>query len=314
MIYRDEARRIEGVWNKTQDFTSDRHIIAYADNLADLEKWLQATPRRWNSNESVKNQAEDKWDLKAGWKGAVGMAKDGWSEGAQDLDARLQAIMPSSGRMARYGYSVVGSSPNVGRFLRGNPNNMKRRAKKTFGSSPVFHIVVNGNASCMVRGDQMRNYGTALVGLIDRMENTGRRVHLDVLYALKENDYRVACGWNVKRASEHIDLAAVAFSLAHPAAFRRLGFAMLERTPKAAESYGYGYCADILPVDLPDQDGADSAMLLDGVNHEPGRCNSPEDALRLAIEQLNKAAVIAGHSTPDCPLIDDAEMFAALDH
>ena len=312
MIYRDEARRIKGVWNKSIEFTSDRHVIAYAENgLSDLEQWLSKTGAKWRCNSSRSNGASRSWDLDAGYDGATRMAKDGWSEGARDLDHRLQAIMPASGREARWGYSVAGSSPNVGRYLRGNPNNMRTRKRKTAGAAPVFHIVYNGSASCMITGEQMANYGTALVGLIDRLENSGRRVMLDVLYVTHAHDsgpvFRLACGWNVKKANEPIDLAAVAFSVAHPAAFRRLGFAMLERCPQESETYGYGHCADILECDVPDP--TPGTMLLDGVNHEPGRCNSPEDALRLACEQLCKAAVLAGHATVDQPLIEIDDIF-----
>jgi hypothetical protein len=52
-------------------------------------------------------------------------------------------------------------------------------------------------------------------------------------------------------------------------------------------------------------------LLIDGVGHSPRRCNNPKDALRFAIEQINKAAVLAGHATPDQPLIpEDEELFA----
>lgn len=309
MIVLDETRAVKGVWNKSVEYTSKKHFRAYGDSLADVVKWLNETPKRWTANSSDKGTKKaQSWDLNAGYQGALKMAAEGWKEGAQDLDARLQAIIPSAGRMGRYGHGVTGSSVSIGRFVTGNPNCMRTRRKRVAGSAPVLHLVINLVASCAVTAQQMANYGTALVGLIDRLENTGKRVQLDAIMVMKLNDYRGAIGWNVKQASEHVDLAEVAFSIAHPAAFRRLGFAMMERMPKEAECYGYGYSSDIKPEDMIDP--VEGAMLIDGVNHEPRRCNTPEDALRLAAEQLCKAAVLAGHATVDCPLIDMDELFA----
>lgn len=310
MIYRDEKRAVKGVWNREADWTAQRHIRIFADNLADVEQWLKDTPAKWAGTASRTTGSSESWDLNTGYNAAMKLAKEGWGEGAKDLDARLQTIIPAAGREGKWGYAVSGSSVNVGRFVTGHPKDMRNSRKRVSGSAPVYHLVVNLSATCNVGAQQMANYGTALVGLIDRLENTGKRVRLDVVSVghLRGNA-RLAFGWNVKHASEHIDLAAVAFSIGHPAAFRRIGFAMMERSPKNIESSGYGHSADLLPADLIDEQDYNGAMLIDGVNHGYRRCNSTEDALRYAVEQLNKAAVLAGHSTIDDPLIDDLELF-----
>lgn len=307
MIYRDEAASFNGVWNRTNHFTARRHVMAFADGgLPEAVDYIERNPRRWTSESSRGNPASQSWDLKAGFDGAKKLANEGWEAGVEALDDALHAIIPAAGREARWGWSQVGTSANVGRYLHGHPKSMRSKRKHTMGSAPVLHLVVNTNASCMVTGKQMANYGAAIVGLIDRLENTGKRVHLDLIYSLWENrETLLTVGWNVKRSSEHVDLAAVAFSIGHPAAFRRIGFAMIERSPVEIENYGYGYCTDLIRSSLPDAN--DATMLIDGVNHEPTRCNEPKDALRFAIEQLNKAAVLAGHATIDQPLINEEE-------
>ena len=268
-----------------------------------LHRWLDATPKRWGGQGStLANNRE--WCLGASWEDALTMAKEGWRDGVSLISAKLNAVVPATVRVPRWGYAESGSSVSVGRFLTGHPKNMRSRRKRESGSAKVLHIVVNGNASCAVTGEQMANYGVALVGLINRLERSGRRVHLDVCYAaaLKGNT-RASYGWTVKTPGQPIDLSAVAFSIGHPAAFRRLGFAMMERMPKECESLGYGFAADIQEEDLIRP--VRGAMLIDGVNHEPKRCANEKDALRLAIEQINKAAVLAGHATVDVPLIRD---------
>lgn len=312
MIYRDEKRTLSGVFNRTSDFVSQRHIVMFGDNLNDVGDYITKEPKKWSSDAAKLNPASAKWDLAAGYDGAMAMAKDGWHEGVEMIDTALQAITPSSGREARWGWAQTGGSVSIGRYITGHPKCMRNRRKKAMGSAPVLHIAVNVVASCMVQAEQMANYGASIVGLIDRLENMGKRVHLDVVMVTKLlGDTRLSVGWNVKRASEPVDLSAVAFAVAHPASFRRLGFAMMERAPDEIRSSGYGMCCDVIAEDLPDY--SEGTMLVDGINHEYNRCNTPKDALRLAIEQLNKASVIAGHTTVDQPLIDEEEWLADLE-
>jgi hypothetical protein len=280
--------------------------------MDDVQQWLRDTPKKWSSNASRDKAAKDSWDLGIGYDGSLKTAHEGWSEGVELIDQALQAIIPSTGREARWGWGVTGGSVSVGRYLTGHPKTMRNRRKKQMGTAPVLHLIVNGVASCAIKAKQMMNYGAAIAGLIDRLENMGRRIHLDfVMVTCANSTNRLSVGWNVKRASEPMDLSRVAFALAHPAAFRRIGFAMIERSPTEFRDYGYGYCADAQPLDVPDF--TDGTMIVDGVMHEPNRCNTPKDALRLAIEQINKAAVVAGHATPEQPLIDEDDWLHDLE-
>lgn len=315
MIYRDETvAPIKGTVNRSSNWEATRHVLAYGDSLGDAVQWLKDRGEIWTTADGqgsrFNSHGSKTWDRGADYPKALELADHGWEEGMSLIDTALHAIIPAAGREARWGWGVTGGSVSVGRFLTGHPKSMRSRRKKEAGAAPVLHIVVNTVASCAINSDQMVNYGAAITGLIDRLETAGRRVHLDCVMVTRANKgIRLSVGWNVKRASEHVDLSQIAFSLAHPAAFRRIGFAMMERTAADVYTGGYGQCADALPCDVPDF--TDGTMLIDGVNHQPSRCNSPKDALRLAIEQINKAAVMAGHATIDQPLIpEDEELFA----
>lgn len=304
MLYKDwRDVRIAGVYSRTEDWTAERQIIAFADSMGDAEHWLRSTPAQWEIKASTCVGPKRGWDLSAGYAGALALARDGWQEGVEMIDTALQALVPSSGHEARWGWSQTGGTVSVTRFLSGHPKCMKNRRKKQSGSAPVLHIVVNIATACSVKSEQMANYGAALTGLIDRLESTGKRVQLDCITVANCNDIRVSVGWTVKQSSEPVDLSQVAFSIGHPASLRRLHFAMMERCSNDAESAGYGYSADALFCDVPNT--TEATMVVDGVNAEPHRCLTPMDALRYAIEQLNKAAVIAGHATIDQPLIDE---------
>jgi hypothetical protein len=306
MLYKDwRSVRIAGVYNRTEDWTAERQIVAFADSMADAEHWLATTAAKWAIKASTCVAPKTGWDLNAGYAGALKLAREGWHEGVEMIDTALQAILPAAGQEGRWGYSQTGASLSISRYLTGNPKCMRSRRKKQMGTAPVLHIVVNVAAACAVKSEQMANYGAALTGLIDRLESTGKRVQLDCVTVANCNDIRLSVGWTVKRASEPVDLSQVAFSIGHPASLRRLHFAMMERCHNDAESAGYGYSADALFCDVPDC--TEATMVVDGVNAEPERCMNPMDALRYAIEQLNKAAVIAGHTTPDQPLINEED-------
>lgn len=262
--------------------------VYFGDNLADVVRWIEETPRVWGQHTSKEEGRGEKWDLGVGYHGALALAKDGWSEGAQNLFDNLRATPAPTGKEARFRYDVAGELPDVARFLSGDPMNMRGKGKVK-GRAPVLHVAVNGTASGGTSAKCLANYGAALVAMVDRLEASGRRVELDVLSCgIHNNDFGYSMGWNVKKASEPVDLAAIAFSIAHPASFRRIGFAIIERMPKECESYGYGKCGGISANHLPDP--AANIFLLDGIGHRPDDCATMEKAIVFAAKQINKAA------------------------
>jgi hypothetical protein len=266
------------------------------DSLPDLERWLEANPAVWSAGSSTSAGRGESWDLGAGWAGSLMMAKTGWSEGAALVRQIALSVMakPSSEREPRWGYDVAGDLPDVGRFMAGRPDNMRRR-RQTHGRAPIVTICVNQSVSGSTSAVAFRNFGAALLAMIDQIEHTGRRVELFTGFAgIMRNGAHVTALTRVKGADEPVDLGALAFGTAHPAFFRRLGFAILERTPKAMESWGYGQCGDWLDnTDLIE--GPETALYIDGLGHgNNNRCSDIKGAMALAMEQINRAAVKQG--------------------
>jgi hypothetical protein len=251
--------------------------VWFGDSLPDVEAWLQSAPRIWRQNSSRTNSARHDWDLGAGWDGALRMAKTGWEEGVRKIDVAARQIVPTA-RTASFSYDVAGEFPDVSRFCAGDPMHMRSR-KHDKAHRPVVHLVVNVCCSGSVAAQHFVNYGAAVAGLVDQLENAGRRVELDVIGVNGHNGRgRTVCGWKVKRAEDHLDLSAVAYSIAHPAAFRRLMFAMWERTPLSLECSGYGSVQKVTEQDA-EAIGAVGALILDGVG---------ESANGVSVEELNR--------------------------
>jgi hypothetical protein len=265
------------------------------DSLGDLERWLQTNERNWSQTSSTKPRAGQSWDLGADWNDTLRMAHQGWPEGAELVRLAALSVMaqPSSERSAKWGWDVAGDLPDVGRFMAGRPDNMRRR-KADSGAKPIVTICVNQSVSGGTPASSFKNYGAALLATIDQIEHAGRRVELWSGTAGIFGKTHLSALTRIKGADEPVDLGALAFAIAHPVFYRRVGFGIMERTPRTMERGGYGSCADFTgPTDLID--GPDDALMIDGLGHgSASRCSTVKGAVELACEQINEAAAKAG--------------------
>ena len=255
------------------------------NDLPELVHWLSTEPKRWRSQTSSREMPSKGWDLHVGYAGALKLARDGWEEGVRNLHA-LSALVPNQTLVTRE-YSMAGDFPDVPRYLAGDPFNMVKRGKER-APKPTITIAVNTRISCAIDSQQAANFGAALVALVDRLESRGTRVELLGLLSTNVTRRRMCLSWTIKRAEDHLDLSAVAFSYAHPAMFRRLGFAAMERMPAETEDRGYGLDGGVSVEDFVDV--APGALLIGGLNRSPGRCKTMSDALAFAKKQINLAA------------------------
>lgn len=263
----------------------ERRWTVYATSLAGLVHWLKTTETTWQCKSSQEEERGYSWDLNAGWQGALELAEKGWSEGVGQL-AGVAAQLPATERIAKEKLCVAGYMPDVGRFLQGEPQHMRRKGG-SIAHRPVVSLVVGTGGTANVTAQQMMNYGRAILAIIDQIEATGRRVEVTAVWTSRGvSDARATVSWTVKAAEDPVDLSALAFSLAHPAAMRRLGFAAYERS-SLRTSYGYGATTNAQPDDLLHNE--DEALFLPGLTTSGSRANTYEQALELAVEQINRA-------------------------
>lgn len=270
------------------------------ESLPELFRFLDTTPRKWRQSSSEHKPADRAWDLEAGWEGAMQLARTGWAEGAAAIQEAAMAATgrPVTDREPHWGFDVAGDLPDVGRFMAGVPDNMRRR-RKTVGRAPIVTIALGVGTSGSTSGLAMANYGAALAALIDRLEAGGRRVELYAISAVTQGK-RIAISVRLKGAEEPLDLAALAFGVGHPAMLRRIIFAARERAPW--EFASYGSTARVTPEDLIDPQPGTLAVT--GVDGDAYRCKTMDGALSLAIEQINNAAWSQGVMEPGEKLVE----------
>jgi hypothetical protein len=239
---------------------------------------------------SVNHQETEVWDLSLGWKGAMSCYTGGWAEGASKAlelaDTLAPKPMASRTTLQR---SVVGAFPNVGAHLAGAPNAMYRVSSKQATGRPYVHLWAPISYSARVEAETAFNRGCAIVAVVDALESAGCRVKVTLVRSstVDESD-RLYMRFMVKDYGDPLDIDQLMFTAAHPAFFRRIAFALQERsehaTARSATRSGYGSPIGIDAEDCP-EDGNEVRVILPHLEAQGGN-GTPESYLRQMVECL----------------------------
>lgn len=262
------------------------------ESLRELGEFVRNTPRVWRVNHSLTNPADKSWDLGAGFEGAVNMAINGWIEGAERVQEALKAF-PAKTPKPDTRTDVYGFRPHVPRFCAGAPDSMIRHANTAeTGAGAVLTLIVPLNAQASTGAESMANFGIAVAQYVNQLETDGTRVELIGCICnnweyLNPKSLRHSFSWTIKNADQPLDLAVIAFAIGHPAMWRRLGFAVMERTPiKESRQYAYSQIpateADIINAPV-------GSVILNGMQEADKHARAPEAALAYVSKQIQTA-------------------------
>lgn len=259
--------------------------VRFGDSVDEVVRYLRATPRCWDIQHSVTSNPGREWTFNLRYEEALQLALKGWPDGTDRLANGVKAMPPPQSTHHKRQHDVGGDFPDVPRYLSGYPDNMVRRGRIT-GQKPVIHMVIHPMTNSGVTAYEFLTMGTAMALVIDQLEASGRRVELDVAFLRKLPYVNSLEGWKLKRADDHLDFGALAFSLAHPASSRRLAFGLRERTSRRQQTDGYGYSMDIGPEHLSLID-AENALC---INMSYSSCKDTRSAVRSLTSIINRAA------------------------
>lgn len=282
------------------------------DSLAELKDWLfegagrmevvDADPlsfaSRVGGHSSVKDGKGMEWDLCAGWEGACAMATgSGWEEGAEKIRVILDGIeayspeveeeAPTQGFSFEYGEE--GDEFDVGALLSGDDRPwLETRFEST---KPIVRILVDVGASAGVAAQAMLGRGCVMAAVASKLERLGYGVQIFIGHSGKgheSSDRHHACTVRIKDSDERVDEGTLAFWMAHPAAFRRLAFRMIEASHADWLGSGYG---------MPRQLQSDDFDLISPSAHlnraqKEGWGNDPRKAADATLKLVNE--VLAG--------------------
>lgn len=263
--------------------------VLYAfDSLAETARYIEDTRPTWHSRNSRDNDPSADWDLNAGYAGAWTMAREGWIDGAKRAQKALKAFAPATPKPALRN-DFYGHMPNVPRFCAGAPDSMIRHTpdpRAGFGRTLTLYVPII--CSWYQEAQNIANFGLGLAQYINQLETDGVRVEVYACASgtTTSDNKRVCYSVRVKRAEQPLDLAVLAFAIGHPAMFRRIIFALMERSA-TKQCSGYTIPADFVLKDAINP--PPGAVVLNGVNNANTVAATPESALAYIEERIEAA-------------------------
>jgi len=237
-------------------------IKVHYDTIPDLMEYLDTFPAHRPGGRSVTSLATASWDFKAGWDGAVSLSMTGWRAGTADIMSKVKDIQNrDTTERGGFMWDVTGEILDVGAYCMGEPEHWLQPMEVE--SAPIFRICVNICCSCNVTADQFKNRGAAIIALVEKLQESGGIVELDVV--MVDNGAKGSGGTEARRmgrveawhhfGASPLDVDMASFAIGHPAYFRRLMFGVIEVATKATGGCGiYGSVGDLKQIEAEQYD------------------------------------------------------------
>jgi hypothetical protein len=229
------------------------HVVApqgWWQLLNKVENRDKVTPCK-GAGDASQRPGEDRWSG-GSWHGALRMMRDGWKEGAQQVDAIMDTLPDAEALADAWNLEAAGRFPCVPAFLSGDPECMWQTSEMD-GTKQRVCLIISACYNCGITADEVLRYGAAVGATLRALEAAGHGV---AIYSIdKGSEYRgdaVAQACIVRDFGEPLDTSVVAFAF-HPAFLRRILFANRELTEDWASrglaNHGYGHARE---ADLAD--------------------------------------------------------------
>lgn len=227
--------------SKADAKASNRQSCIRFDSYAEYVEYAQGPKSANNAHKDSSRHDNGKdWDLGLGWDGAVQCAQQGWSEVRSDIEGIASEVSTRVGNLMRdefgFEFDVTGTTVDVGRMMSGEPECMIQPVMQQVPrDSPVVTVVVEACVSASMSADTYLKRGATILALLDVLRIIG--IPAEVYLS---SDNGITCHLiPLVEAGQHVDVDELAFALAHPGAFRRIGFAAWE-ADEPALPFGYG--------------------------------------------------------------------------
>lgn len=213
-------------------------------SFGEFQRYLNDTPMTrnfYNPSSKRSDNGDEGWHGTKTWDEAVALARDGWHEGLEKIASMSRPIVETiSTRIERADifHDVEGMSVDIARFVEGEPECWQNQTHTIVEGrgNRVQRIFVNASTSGGVSTSSMIERGSYIAACVECLERAG--FACEVVWAMgigasfgnsKGPDGLINAYVTIKQPDAPLDMANLAFTLAHPAMFRRLGFAYIER-------------------------------------------------------------------------------------
>ena len=195
------------------------------------------------------------WNGDVTLKHAIKLARFGWREGRDMMHKELEVAHRSTKfeRLPTHTYDVAGFMPDVPLFISGEPAHMQTPVGDTLGMQKTLEFVVHLGANCNIDAKRMMRKGSAILSLIDKLEDSGLSCHVQGVTFTKSNRNKSVfyLEFPIKKAGVPMDIDRCAYTLVHPSLLRRIKFRAMEQEPTGYTSFrsGYGRSSE-LPIHM----------------------------------------------------------------
>lgn len=216
-------------------------VIREFDSIGEMVSFLDtSSPNKMYPQNS--SQDNDKsFTLTYNYKEAMDLLLHGWTEAAGKMTRTLQTL-PQAAPVKRQKsvYSVAGHTACVPRYLQGVPTSMVASVPDR-RKQPV--VVINHYIaySCRWKAEDILKEGIKALQVVQAIEASNRNVKLNIVCISEDRKYKRGFKVCIKQPGERLNIAKMAFPLAHPSMLRRMFFKYMEVEPDMPVSfYGYG--------------------------------------------------------------------------
>ena len=245
------------------------------------------------------------WDLNLGAKHARRLLTEGWSEGARKVkQASLTMAQGEADGLPSFYNDVSGPIGFAQAALAGDPECYLQYDSAPL-SRPVVSLAVSITCAARLESGDFIRRGAVYLTVINALEAAGMRVELYALIGTyagspsNKDDKVVFTAVRIKDADQDINLQALAYIVAHPAAFRRLGFAAIEKQVEddfnGSFDHAYGRAFDSSNTEASAEItkqvlGADTILM--PCFALPRSCSNSHTMLQECAEALQQAGVL----------------------
>lgn len=206
--------------------------IMLFDNWTDLVKRAEFGQCVSRQQSSHQYSGDFSWDYGVGFAGALRLAKNGWPEGLAKVKQLSDVFYGGTLSLVKSQAmvnDVQGHSVDIPAYIAGEPECMLEWEDEEWNYGAV-KIVINAVTSAGISASRIFAKGAAVCALVDALEMTGKRCEVVLCMSVNSRydggyfEYRCV----VKHLEDPLQIDQLAFAIAHPASFRRLGFRLYE--------------------------------------------------------------------------------------
>jgi len=199
------------------------------------------------------------WTWGVEFDGAVSLAETGYPDGkkitllAEKISAKLQSEITVHDSTV---YDTSGSYVDVGAYMSGEPECMVEFVQTDRPHCKVISIGVDMCYHGGITAKTIAMRGAVIVALIDALEQFNYRCEVTIYAGTgwqDSGDPKYQNSVTIKRAGDALDRDSMAYTISHPAFFRRIIFGAWDNSPWR-KAMGYGYSGVQTPLYEDDTD------------------------------------------------------------